>query len=288
MTLWTPPVDSTNCWHLKSSSCGMFSLCVICNFKKTKTNKHQRAKQNVKKVLNGWRNKRNVVWHQKKVPPEEQEEECGMTCFFLFFCQNLQSLQCQNLQSLCWHSRKKTTTTYTWPSSWAMVKAALSPLSWTIEHELELSHMVPSSANPSVSHFCIWGFRQMFSLSNWRAVSRKCQQKKKFKNSYFQFVVQTWSAGGPCRDGKDWNRPCRWKRVATCRNCATFPMRICQADCPVSRAILCCCWTNRHRSKMTSSIQIPDLLEEAFERRRSEQDCPDWRPCKSTTPAVVK
>ena len=39
---------------------------------------------------------------------------------------------------------------------------------------------------------------------------------------------------------------------------------------------------------MTSSIQIPDLLEEAFERRRSEQDCPDWRPCKSTTPAVVK
>jgi len=38
--------------------------------------------------------------------------------------------------------------TYTWPSSWAMVYAALIPLSSTMEQLLPGSHIVPSSANP--------------------------------------------------------------------------------------------------------------------------------------------
>ena len=46
-----------------------------------------------------------------------------------------------------------------------MVKAALSPLSWTMEQEEVGSHIVPSSANPNVSHLCSLGFRQIFSLS---------------------------------------------------------------------------------------------------------------------------
>ena len=56
--------------------------------------------------------------------------------------------------------------THTCPSSCATVKAALSPLSWMMEHEALESHMVPSSARPSVSHRCSWGLRQMFSLRN--------------------------------------------------------------------------------------------------------------------------
>ena len=46
-----------------------------------------------------------------------------------------------------------------------MVKAALSPLSWTMAQLLSL-HMVASSARPSVSQFSwsIRGSRQMFSL----------------------------------------------------------------------------------------------------------------------------
>ena len=40
------------------------------------------------------------------------------------------------------------TDTYTWPSSWAMVKAALRPLSSTMEQLLSGSHTVPSSARP--------------------------------------------------------------------------------------------------------------------------------------------
>jgi len=54
--------------------------------------------------------------------------------------------------------------THTCPSSWAIVKAALNPLSWTMEQLELLSHILPSSASPSVSHFLFSGVRQMFSL----------------------------------------------------------------------------------------------------------------------------
>ena len=58
--------------------------------------------------------------------------------------------------------------THTCPSSWAMVKAALRPLSWTIAQLLRL-HMVPSSARPSVSQFSLSnnGCLQIFSLK-WK------------------------------------------------------------------------------------------------------------------------
>ena len=74
--------------------------------------------------------------------------------------------------------------TYTCPSSWAIVNAALSPLSWnlgwedlknkiyltfftwTIAQLLRL-HIVPSSARPRVSQFSLLrsGCRQIFSLN---------------------------------------------------------------------------------------------------------------------------
>ena len=55
--------------------------------------------------------------------------------------------------------------THTCPSSCATVKAALSPLSWTMA-QLCLLHMVPSSARPRVSQFSLGevGWRQIFSL----------------------------------------------------------------------------------------------------------------------------
>lgn len=43
--------------------------------------------------------------------------------------------------------------TYTWPSSWVIVNAADKPLSSMIAQLRNESHMVPSSARPSVSHF---------------------------------------------------------------------------------------------------------------------------------------
>lgn len=85
---------------------------------------------------------------------------------------------------------KKKRITYTWPNSWAMVKAALSPLSWTMEHELELSHIVPSSASPSVSHFCIWGLRQIFSLPK--------EIFKFFVLKNFNFKIIFFSSAGQC------------------------------------------------------------------------------------------
>lgn len=91
--------------------------------------------------------------------------------------------------------QEKLNQTYTWPSSWAMVKAALSPLSCTMEHEVELSHIVPSSARPSVSHFSIWGFRQMFSL--WdikRTKPPKLNQYFHFKYKPFFFYLVKRSA----------------------------------------------------------------------------------------------
>jgi hypothetical protein len=51
---------------------------------------------------------------------------------------------------------------YMCPNSWAMVKAALSPLSSMMAQLRNSSHMVPSSASPSVSHFP--GARQMSCL----------------------------------------------------------------------------------------------------------------------------
>ena len=55
--------------------------------------------------------------------------------------------------------------TYTWPNSWAMVNAALNPLSCTIA-QLCLPHMVPNSARPNVSQFSLGrvGLRQISSL----------------------------------------------------------------------------------------------------------------------------
>lgn len=49
--------------------------------------------------------------------------------------------------------------TYTCPSSWAMVKAALSPFSSLIEQLRKGSHRVPNSAKPEKFHVCIskWG-----------------------------------------------------------------------------------------------------------------------------------
>ena len=127
MTLWTPPEDSTNCWHLKSSSWGMLSL---------------RGK-NISWVIKSrpFRNDTSRMDDDSEISnSKRRNSECRMNLVIL------------------------TRQTYTWPSSWAMVKAALSPLSWTMEHELEMSHMVPSSARPRVSHLSICGFRQMFSL----------------------------------------------------------------------------------------------------------------------------
>ena len=58
--------------------------------------------------------------------------------------------------------------TYTWPNSWAMVNAALNPLSCTIA-QLCLPHMVPNSARPNVSQFSLGrvGLRQISSL--WKS-----------------------------------------------------------------------------------------------------------------------
>lgn len=55
---------------------------------------------------------------------------------------------------------------YTCPSSCAIVKAADKPLSWTIAHD-DGRHIVPNSANPNVSHFFWFAFRQICSLKKW-------------------------------------------------------------------------------------------------------------------------
>ena len=54
--------------------------------------------------------------------------------------------------------------TYRCPNSCAMVKAADSPLSCTMAQDAWREHIVPSSARPRVSQFCVNGLRQMFSL----------------------------------------------------------------------------------------------------------------------------
>lgn len=53
--------------------------------------------------------------------------------------------------------------THTCPSSWAMVKAALSPFSSLMEQLREGSHRVPSSAKPKMSH--------MHTSSEWEAAT---------------------------------------------------------------------------------------------------------------------
>lgn len=63
--------------------------------------------------------------------------------------------------------------TYMCPNSWAMVKAADSPLSCTNEQD-SLRQIVPSSARPSVSHLVSLGFRQICSRVRSRAVSWSC------------------------------------------------------------------------------------------------------------------
>lgn len=54
--------------------------------------------------------------------------------------------------------------TYTWPISWAMVKAVAKPLSCTIAHDDPEEHILPSSANPKVSHLRWSGLWHKFSL----------------------------------------------------------------------------------------------------------------------------
>lgn len=53
------------------------------------------------------------------------------------------------------HVTEVTEGTYTCPSSWAMVKAALSPFSSLIEQLRKGSHRVPNSAKPEKFHVCI-------------------------------------------------------------------------------------------------------------------------------------
>lgn len=53
------------------------------------------------------------------------------------------------------HTTEVTEGTYMCPSSWAIVKAALSPFSSLIEQLRKGSHRVPNSANPEKVHICI-------------------------------------------------------------------------------------------------------------------------------------
>lgn len=55
---------------------------------------------------------------------------------------------------------------YTCPSSWAIVNAADNPLSWTTAHDARL-HIVFNSARPNVSHFCSLALRHICSLKIW-------------------------------------------------------------------------------------------------------------------------
>lgn len=95
--------------------------------------------------------------------------------------------------------------TYTWPNSCAMVNAAESPLSWTIAHD-DGRHMVPNSANPNVSHFAWFVFRQICSLQwmKWQNISEfvfdvrpKCQEivtllKEELYHDEIDYVAQTY------------------------------------------------------------------------------------------------
>lgn len=59
---------------------------------------------------------------------------------------------------------------YTCPSSWAIVNAADNPLSWTTAHDARL-HIVFNSARPNVSHFCSLALRHICSLKIWMKFS---------------------------------------------------------------------------------------------------------------------
>lgn len=73
--------------------------------------------------------------------------------------------------------------TYTCPSSWAMVKAAESPLSWTMAQDFGL-HIVPNSANPNVSQFVLFAVRQICSLKVTRTKLKNVWKSK--------WVLQTY------------------------------------------------------------------------------------------------
>lgn len=60
--------------------------------------------------------------------------------------------------------------THTWPSSWAIVKAADRPLSWTMAQDCFL-HIVPNSAKPNVSHLLRFARWQICSL--WKSRRRR-------------------------------------------------------------------------------------------------------------------
>ena len=88
-----------------------------------------------------------------------------------------------------------------------MVKAALSPLSWTMEHEEAPSHIVPSSARPSVSHFCRFGLRQMFSLQTTISFIRTLIDfiENFIENFVMQKVPIHFTSIGPLSDQVEFN-----------------------------------------------------------------------------------
>ena len=114
------------------------------------------------------------------------------------------------------HFCKNSRFTYIWPSSWAIVKAALSPLSCTMAQDDFILHIVPNSARPSVSHFCRDGFLQMSDLKGIMGENPEKATKRGLTSSR---AMQSHGVEGRCR-------PLYSGGSASSKNCVAYPKQI--------------------------------------------------------------